>query len=947
MMKFNTAPLLRYFFLCVSLLLASSYSLGSSMQTILGKNDSDQNNYAHITLDNGLMINLVSDPNAERFAAAIAIGAGNYQDPDQHPGIAHLLEHMLFLGTEKYPEAGAYQAFIREHGGSHNAYTSGQETNFYFDVLPDDYPEALDRFAQFFVAPTLDPQYIEREINAVDSEYKAKLDDERRRSNEAKKTLLNPDHPSSRFTVGNLDTLGNIPTAELQQYLRSFYQDYYTPRNMRLTLVANQPLEILAAYARSYFSAINDRPTREQESLPKKFTQTRQLQTFKTNTETSSLKLIFPIPSQVANYASQPARYLSYILGDESNNSLFSDLKQNGWAQALHAGISEDDGKEALFTLSIRLTEDGVEQRDSVVERTFLAIENLKASQINQDYLREIKTLSQLNYAYHDYIPPVRLAQVASSRTLNIPPMSLLESFRIERDATEQEIRPILEALNESNVLVQWQNSKTFPNNWAEQPLNWSTEPLYQGEYANSALKSDWIQHPPSSDRNPTFGLPYINPYIPTDLTLTKETDLTPKPIANHTGFDFWYKKNSQYNKPTGMIFGYLGCSESANARDKLLLQLWARLFTDAMSEQTYQPYTAGLNYQLYAHSNGLTLRSSGYTDKQDEFFEDLVTELLEFRATPERLTIAKQEILKGLNNLDSQPPYALARHYFSQVVTKGSSSTDTLQNHLIDITTEEVNRFIQTHLKRFHFTGYMTGNFEQSNAEGLSSTLQSLLDGRLDKHKYQYIELKSFAAEGRYVYQFNTRSADTTVLYSLVSTQSNDASYKERVYVRMMAQLIGARFYHEFRTEKQYGYIVAVTNQTIERTPAIGFLVQSPNTDIETLISEIERFIVDNKDWGENLSDSEFEQARTAVLAAFTQKPTTLQQDALEEWPHVVEPEHNFTDRQQWIESIETLSKDEFKEFVKTKVEENQSARVVIANQWQDDRNWKPIKID
>ncbi len=917
------------------------------MQNIPGKSHSDANNYHYLTLDNGLQVILISDPKAERFAASLAIGAGNQQDPNEHPGIAHLLEHMLFLGTEKYPDAGAYQTFIREHGGSHNAYTSSQETNFYFDVLPEAYPEALDRFAQFFVAPTLDANYIAREINAVDSEYKAKLDDERRRTNEAQKSLFNPHHPGSRFTVGNLETLGNIPTETLQSYLQRFYENYYTPENMRLTLVANKSPETLASFARTYFSGIEARPTQITPELPAKFLQTQTFQAFKTNTEKSQLKLMFPIPSQLRHYPSQPYRYVSYVLGDESSNSLFANLKELGWAQSLHAGISQDDGKQALFAVTIRLTDAGVKQRNAVIGKVFSGIKNLQQAPTNPDYLREIRTLSELNYAYHDYIPSVRLAQVASSRSLNIPPMDLLYSFKIERDATEAEIAPVLNALTPDNLVIQWQHHKEFPTEWAQDELTWATEPFYQGHYANASFKKDWLQQDDETSQNSMFGLPKVNPYIPEDLSLTQGTDDRPKAISDTESFDFWHKKNSQYGKPTGMIFGYFGCSESADARQKLLLQLWARLFTDAMSEQTYQPYTAGLNYALYAHSNGLTLRTQGYTDKQDAFFEHLISELMTFQATPERLTIAKQEILKGFNNLDSQPPYALARHYFSQVVTKGSSSIETLQNLLTDIKTDEINDFIQTHLSRFHFTGYMTGNFEKDNAETLSQILQTKLKGRLGAHTYQYVELKSFAPKNRYIYRFNTRSSDTTLLYSLMATDSNDASYTERAYVRMMAQLIGARFYNEFRTEKQYGYIVAVTNQTIEKTPALGFLVQSPNTDIETLVHEIERFIVENKDWSDSLSDAEFEQARTAVLAAFTKKTTSLREDALEEWPHVVEPEHNFADRANWIASIEALSKDKFVDFVNAKIKRKQSARVVIANQWQDTENWTPLIID
>lgn len=56
------------------------------------------------------------------------------------------IEHMLFLGTEKYPDDNSYAAFINQAGGLSNAYTAHEDTNFYFDVTSDHFNEALDRY---------------------------------------------------------------------------------------------------------------------------------------------------------------------------------------------------------------------------------------------------------------------------------------------------------------------------------------------------------------------------------------------------------------------------------------------------------------------------------------------------------------------------------------------------------------------------------------------------------------------------------------------------------------------------------------------------------------------------------------------------------------------------------------------------------------------------------
>lgn len=72
------------------------------------------------------------------------IGALN--DYKDLPGIAHFLEHMLFMGSKKYPEENDYDEFLSEHAGDSNAFTDEETTNFHFEVGADFLAPALDRY---------------------------------------------------------------------------------------------------------------------------------------------------------------------------------------------------------------------------------------------------------------------------------------------------------------------------------------------------------------------------------------------------------------------------------------------------------------------------------------------------------------------------------------------------------------------------------------------------------------------------------------------------------------------------------------------------------------------------------------------------------------------------------------------------------------------------------
>ena len=150
-------------------------------QAGIEKSETDESEYRYIVLSNQMQVLLISDSEADKAAASLDVFVGSSDDPLNRQGLAHFLEHMLFLGTDKYPNPDEYQSYISQHGGQHNAYTSFEHTNYFFDINPASFELALDRFARFFVAPIFNAEYVNREIKAVHSEYMARIKNDYRR----------------------------------------------------------------------------------------------------------------------------------------------------------------------------------------------------------------------------------------------------------------------------------------------------------------------------------------------------------------------------------------------------------------------------------------------------------------------------------------------------------------------------------------------------------------------------------------------------------------------------------------------------------------------------------------------------------------------------------------------------------------------------------------------
>eukprot|EP00752_Nemacystus_decipiens_P002074 g1985.t1 len=161
--------------------------------------EQDDRKYRHVTLPNKMQVLLISDPDTDKEAAAMDVRVGYTSDPRYVQGIAHFCEHMLFLGTGKYPREDTYNAFLNSHGGKSNAFTSDEDTNYFFDVNAGHLDEALDVFSRFFVDPLFTEGATGRELKAIYSEHSKNLQTDSRRLYQVENT--NAPVPSFDGTV--------------------------------------------------------------------------------------------------------------------------------------------------------------------------------------------------------------------------------------------------------------------------------------------------------------------------------------------------------------------------------------------------------------------------------------------------------------------------------------------------------------------------------------------------------------------------------------------------------------------------------------------------------------------------------------------------------------------------------------------------------------------------
>ncbi len=207
-----------------------------------------QKEYRLYRAANGLLCLLISDAQAAQATAVLQVAVGSHAEPEQLPGLAHLLEHLLFMGSEGYPQPGSFPARIARWGGRFNASTGNQATRYFFSLAPAGLDESLHQLADMLAAPCFDPLQVASEREVIEAEYRTRLADDALHEQAALAQVFNPAHPLSRFTAGNRQSLRGTPEA-LASALHHWHGRHYRAGSMALVIHAPHSPEQLRQLA--------------------------------------------------------------------------------------------------------------------------------------------------------------------------------------------------------------------------------------------------------------------------------------------------------------------------------------------------------------------------------------------------------------------------------------------------------------------------------------------------------------------------------------------------------------------------------------------------------------------------------------------------------------------------------------------------------------------------
>ena len=892
------------------------------------KSPNDDRAYQYFQLANQLQVLLVSDASIDKAAAALDVGVGSGDDPQARPGLAHFLEHMLFLGTEKYPGADEYQNYLSEHGGSHNAYTALENTNYYFDVDPNYLDPMLDRFAQFFAAPLFAPEYVDRERNAVHSEYTSKLKDDGRRVLDVYREVINSDHPLAKFSVGNLSTLSNDDGEMLRNDLLAFYQQHYNAKQMTLVVIGRESLADLRKMVEPRFAAIVNHESSEQHAAtenPPLFEPGRlPLKLYiKPEQEQRYLSLLFPIPTIDPYYREKPTYYLGNLIGDEGKGSLLALLKSLNWAEALSAGSFFANSDDAFFQINIRLTEEGLQQTGQIVALTFALINHIEKSGMEQWRFDELKKLSEIDFRFQEKQAAIVTASSLANNLHYYAPEDVLRGDQLIQHYDPSLLRNFLSYLTPENVLM----VVNAPEVQTDKITHYYDVPYKVKKLDKFAA--------PIPDLVAQLNLPPVNDFIPKTLALkpippsakknspTTDGNVTavtvPELLKDASRVRVWYKQDRVFNVPRANTFLRIRSPlASQSIQGAVMMELYVELIDDLLNEYTYPASIAGLQFSLEANSRGFDLSVDGYDDGQDRLLQRIIMELRKPHFESKRFSTVKTELMRRWQNADKQPPYVQLLQELPSLLFDPMWDQAAMLEALRSVTFENVTGFAKNVYVDSHADMLFYGNLTRKEAAKMSAQIEIDLLGAMGSTKIapaRVVRLHDDKHEP--LVTLPVEHNDKALLLYL---QGADDSLQEAANTLLLQQIIRSPFFNELRTERQLGYIVFATSLTLKDVPGTLLVVQSPTATIDTLVDEVHGFL-------QRFADQlpvELELHKQAVLTQLRESPQNLNEQGERYWQEILAEALKFDRRDKLIATVDGISAEAFNKYLGTVLTDN-----------------------
>ncbi|ENV9335930.1 pitrilysin [Klebsiella aerogenes] len=844
------------------------------IQETIRKSEKDPRQYQAIRLQNGMVVLLVSDPQAVKSLSALVVPVGSLQDPADHQGLAHYLEHMTLMGSQKYPQPDSLAEFLKMHGGSHNASTAPYRTAFYLEVENDALNGAVDRLADAIAAPLLDKKYAERERNAVNAELTMARTRDGMRMAQVSAETINPAHPASQFSGGNLDTLSDKPGSPVLDALHAFRDRWYSANLMKAVIYSNKPLPELASIAAATYGRVPNHDISKPEITVPVVTDAQKgiVIHYVPAMPRKVLRVEFRIDNNSAQFRSKTDELVTYMIGNRSPGTLSDWLQKQGLAEGIRADSDPAvNGNSGVLAISATLTDKGLAHRDEVTAAIFSYLNLLRTQGIDKRYFDELAHVLELDFRYPSISRDMDYVEWLADTMIRVPVEHVLDVVNIADRYDAQAIKDRLAMMTPQNARI-WYISPNEPHNKTAYFVN----APYQVDKISPQTFTNWQQKSAAIK----LQLPALNPYIPDDFTLIKSDKAYPHPelIVDEPTLRVVYAPSQYFaSEPKADVSLVLRNPQAMDsARRQVMFALNDYLAGIALDQLSNQAAVGGISFSTGAN-NGLMVNANGYTQRLPQLFTALLDGYFSYTPTEEQLEQAKSWYAQMMDSADKGKAYDQAIMPIQMLSQVPYFERKTRRDLLPSITLKEVINYRDNLKARGRPELLVIGNMSARQSTDLARQIQKQLgaDGN------EWCRNKDVLIDSKQLAMFEKAGSSTDSALAAVFAPPNVDEYSSMAASSLLGQIIQPWFYNQLRTEEQLGYAVFAFSMNVGRQWGMGFLLQSSDKQPAFLWQRFQAFFPTAEAKLRAMKPEEFAQIQQAAISQMLQAPQTLSEEA------------------------------------------------------------------
>lgn len=856
----------------------------------------DKRTYTHVKFKNKLELIYIYDAITDMSGASICVNFGSIDEKKHLPshsydfnGIAHLLEHLIFIENEEYPKdkfgIDYLQKIIKEHNGLTNAFTANNHTCYYIKVIYSAFLKILNVFLHSIFSSKFDDlTFLEKEKQAVHNEYKKNIAVDIWKIDSVIRENLLKEHPLVNFHTGNCESLfcentlqkekkldADIKNKEMFELVKKMYDTYYVGENMKVVIYHSQPWEdfiknkdydIEKIFNKKASGEYNKRtiPQYPFNVIPNKISQVYEIEPVFAG---KKVILMWYLNREINEYEKiKPIVYLSYFLQNNSEDSLQQYLIKKKWITNLF--VISDDGYHEYFQfyIIIELTDefvikDNIKLLIAHIIKYIQDIPNKVESSV--EYQNFFKKKLELEYEYNvDYNIKDVIVDIAE----NMFYVTQIQNILSHKKDYEYDIIKLKQYFLQFDLskatIVFLLKSNIFhyrKKDGSYFQKKYSKTKFHNATFQKTIVSTDYFEK--GMGTHPLILSTSICEFLPKELKLL-ETDAVSQPTKENY---FWLYPESTYKQPK-YIIQLLFKSElfNMNPHAIICMRLLSKIINQYLSIKYYNCLFLGYQINTFLEHNVFGIYLYGYNDKLEHLLEKILLDLKQLNADQiKHIFFVERELFKQiLENKKREPLYSQFLYKIKLQYINSYIQEDILMKLLDKIEYQELIKYV-SYIFNSELECFLYGNFSGD----IKNKIKHTLDSHFSKIRTPELislcdSVKHLQSGDKHVLDLHSQNNNEennliTFIYECQTINKELDWKKNTLVLHLIDLLLENTFYSKMRTEKQFAYIaknsiVNIGNIYVETTYYI-FLIQSGTHELELIEPEMKLQIDSYKD--------------------------------------------------------------------------------------------------